>query len=305
MRARHFWVCLAFLTGCATAAPSDPVERALFVDTLTLVRSKARDAWTIDRIAQDEIAAGVMESACQVPEAARQGLLRWLEQRRKSLEVSLGGDLRTVWLREGRDLDAISDLLELTRVETALANAEARASEDCPFWLEPNAGFIGLQGDDDRFVIYLESRGQLGLRLHDETAHFSGGGAGRVLLGAGLGDGMTLLTGLELGGGGRMGEDGRIQGVLSGALPLVWRFADAGSAFDLEVAAVTYLQGGEGWPPGFRTALAYGFVTPRIGGAFAPHAMFWLGYEYHPARGAEDPFHIIGVGTRIGVSIDP
>jgi hypothetical protein len=296
---------MSLLSACATATPVDPLERALYFDVLTLVRSKARDAWTIDRIAQDEISAGVMESACQVPEASRKGLLAWLEARKSSLETSLGGDARAVWLREGRDVDAISDLLELSRVQTAIANADQRAAEDCPFWLDANGEFIGLQGDADRFVIFLESRGQLGLTFRDDAVRLAGGGAGRLLLGGGIGERTTLVAGLELGGGGRFAEDGRIQGVLSGALPILLRFGDAGSAFDLEAAAVTYLQGGEGWPPGFRTAIAYGFITPRIGGAFAPHAMFWLGYEYHPARGRDEPFHIIGVGTRIGVSIDP
>jgi hypothetical protein len=47
------------LASCATTLPRDPVERALYVDTLTLVRSRARSAWTIDRLAQDSIGPGV------------------------------------------------------------------------------------------------------------------------------------------------------------------------------------------------------------------------------------------------------
>ena len=46
-------------------------------------------------------------------------------------------------------------------------------------------------------------------------------------------------------------------------------------------------------------------VEPRVGGAFSPHAMLWLGYEFHPQRGSDEPFHVIGFGTRIGVDIDP
>ncbi len=54
-----------------------------------------------------------------------------------------------------------------------------------------------------------------------------------------------------------------------------------------------------------RVALAFGFLTPRVGGAFSPAALFWVGYELHPRRGADDPFHVIAIGTRIGVDVDP
>lgn len=296
---------LALTSGCASTVPVTHDERALYRDVVTLVRAKARDEWTVDRIAQDEIAPGVMVSACQVAPETRTSLIAWVTAEIARTEAELGGDARTVWLREGRDKDAVADLLELARVKDALATAHAEAERDCPFWLEADPDFIGVQGDANRFVLFLESRGQLGLTLRGDSARFAGGGAGRILLGAGLDNDATLAAGLELGGGGRLGDDDRIVGVLSGAMPVLLRFTDMGRAFDVEVAAVTFLRGVEGWPPGFRAALAYGFLTPRIGGAFSPQAMFWLGYEYHPARGQDAPYHLIGLGTRIGLDIDP
>jgi hypothetical protein len=290
---------------CATALPPDPIERALYVDTLTLVRSQARDEWTVDRIAQDGIAPGVAWSACQVAPERRRALLGWLDGQIATEETRLGGDAKTAWLARGKELGEVDDLLELQRVRAALNRIDERP-EDCPFWLEEDPEFIGMQGDAHRFIMYVESRGQLALNVQSSGgARFSGGGGGRVLLGGGLSDRVSLLSGLEVGGGGRFGEDGSLSGVLTGALPVLVRFANAGSAIDVELAAVSFLEGSKAWPPGIRAAVALGFQTPRVGGAFAPHAMFWLGYEYHPRRDDEEPFHVIGLGTRIGVTIDP
>jgi len=286
--------------------PPDPVERALYVDTVTLVRAKARDEWTLDRLSQDEIAPGVARSACQVAPDTRASLLAWLHARIAAEEARLGGDARTAWRARDRDLSDIEPLLELQRVESALAKIHETAESDCPFWLDEDPEFIGVQGDARRLVVLLESRGHVALNIQASgTARLAGGGGGRVLLGGGLSDRVTIMSGLEVGGGGRFGTDGKISAVLTGAVPILVRLANAGSAWDFELAAVSFLEGSKSWPPGIRAAVAFGFQTPRVGGAFAPQAMFWVGYEYHPPRGAEEPFHIIGVGTRIGVMIDP
>ncbi len=293
------------LVSCAATLPPDPVERALYVDTLTLIRSQARSEWTVDRLALDNIGPGLAWSACQVAPEKRESLLSWVEGEIANETARLGGDAETVWRKNGKDLGEVDDLIELNRVRQALVGLNERAASECPFWLEADPGFIGMQGDANRFVMFIESRGQLALNLREDSARFSGGGGGRILFGGGLSDRVTLMAGVEVGGGGRFGDDGELSGVLYGALPILLRLPDAGSAIDLELAAVTFLEGSRGWPPGIRAAIAYGFVTPRVGGAFSPHAMLWLGYEFHPQRGSDEPFHVIGFGTRIGVDIDP
>jgi len=293
------------LASCAASLPPDPVERALYIDTLTLIRSQARSEWTVDRLALDNIGPGLAWSACQVSPERRAALLTWVDGEITQETARIGGDAETVWRNNGKDLGEADDLLELNRVRLALVGLNERAAAECPFWLEADPGFIGMQGDAGRFVMFIESRGQLALNLRDDSARFAGGGGGRILFGGGLSDRATLMAGVELGGGGRFGDDGELSGVLYGALPILLRLPDAGSAWDLELAAVTFLEGSRGWPPGIRAAIAYGFVTPRVGGAFSPQAMFWLGYEYHPQRGSDEPFHVIGLGTRIGVDIDP
>ncbi len=301
------------VAACATLPePQTPPERALLGDLRTLVRSRARDAWTVDRVSQEAIAPGVAVSGCQAGPEVRRGLITWLDGRITAEEARLGGTATAIWRRD-RSLDELDELLELQRVRAAVSGLDARAAVDCPFWLEADPGFIGVEGDADRLVLWLESRGGGSVNLRRGDLALSGGGAGRALLGHGVGRAMTLAAGLELGGAGRFerrtrldgGTESEISGVLGAAVPLVVRFADAGEVVDLEVAATAFLDGGVTMPPGIRAAVAWGLVTPRIGGAFSPMALFWVGWEYHPRRGDEAPFHMIGLGTRVGVDIDP
>jgi hypothetical protein len=305
-------VACAQLGGCATASPERPAEAALYRDVRTFVRSHARDAWTVDRVSLEAIAPSVAVSACQAGPEARRGLVGWLDGRIAEEEARLGGSPEAVW-RRSRDLDPLARWLELKRIRGAVAGLDARADVDCPFWLPPDPDFQGTEGDADRWVIYLESRGGGSVNLRGADVALSGGGAGRLLLGRGLGPHVTVAAGLEVGGAGRFERRERpdgssaneVTGVIGGAAPLLVRFGDAGEVIDLEVAATAFLDGGRTMPPGVRAAVAWGLVTPRVGGAFAPMALFWLGWEYHPRRGEEAPFHMIGVGTRVGVDIDP
>ncbi len=293
----------ALLTACSASLPPDPVERALYNDTLTVVRSQDRSEWTVDRVALAEVTPGVAWSVCQVAPERRAGLLSWLDRQIADEERRLGGPAELAWQKAGKDLDAVEELLELQRVKLAIAEVR---DDDCPFWLEADREFRGMQGDAERVVLFLESRGQVALNLRGHGGlRFSGGGAGRILVGYGFSDRFTMATGFEIGGFGRFDESGDVTGVLGGAFPLLFRFADASELVDLELAAVTFLGGANGSPPGVRAAIAFGFLTPRVGGAFSPAAMFWVGYEFHPRRGADDPFHVIALGTRIGVDIDP
>jgi hypothetical protein len=57
-------------------------------------------------------------------------------------------------------------------------------------------------------------------------------------------------------------------------------------------------------PSGSRGAFGTGVATPRVS-AFKPMVMLWVLYEFFPPQGGGPANHFIGLGTRIGVNIDP
>lgn len=299
--------CLAFVllaTGCATW-PAEPVERALYIDLTKAVELSNDTGWVVDRVQLENNSEGAMRSLCQVEPERRRALEGWLDGRIQKL----GGSAELVYKKHGNDLGAASRVLELERVRALLRFADAHAAEDCPFWLEPQPDFRGVQSDTDRIVIMAETLGYGSLVLERDHAALGGGGGGRVLVGAGLGTGWTLAIGGEVGGSGAFirNEMGKrsIETTFSAALPVLLRYARYSRLFDLEVApAVRFNPDTDILPPGVRTSVAVGFSTMRSA-AFMPYALLWLAYEYHPADNLGPADHSLHIGTRVGVDWDP
>src|SRR5688572_20504865 len=140
--------------GCG-ATPPRTAERALYLDLRKIVELQESTDWVVDRLEIEEVSPQVMRSVCQVEAPARARLISWLDRR----IGEEGGPAEEAWRREGRDLGAISGLLRLERIRLVLGWAHANADADCPFWLETDPHFAGLQIDDARFVLLAESLG--------------------------------------------------------------------------------------------------------------------------------------------------
>ena len=297
------WVCL-LAAGCATW-PHDPIERALYIDLTKAVELSNDTGWVVDRVQLENNAEGAMRSVCQVEPEQRRALEVWLDSRIQKL----GGSAELVYKKHDRDLGAASGILELERVRALLKFADARAADDCPFWLEAKPDFRGVQSDADRLVILAETLGYGSLVLEGSNEALGGGGGGRVLIGTGLGPAWTLAIGGEVGGSGAFVRNEMrtrtIETTFSAAVPVLLRYSRYSRLFDLEIApAVRFDPDTDILPPGVRTSVAVGFSTMRSA-AFMPYALLWLAYEYHPPdnRGPED--HSLHIGTRVGVDWDP
>lgn len=88
-------------------------------------------------------------------------------------------------------------------------------------------------------------------------------------------------------------------------VPLLARFLDGATVFDVEVALSTRLDGIEPlWPPGFRFGFGYGSAGMRVNGVMST-VVFWAGYEFQPERGGFGAEHIVRAGTRFGFDLAP
>jgi hypothetical protein len=312
IRAGGAWVAVlgmgwwaALLGGCATW-PSDRVERALYADLARAVQLSDDTGWVVDRVQLERNAEDALRSVCQVAPAQRKGLSDWLDRQL----VLAGGSAAEIFRRSGRDLGAAQAALQLERVRSLLRYADEHSATDCPFWLEPDPDFAGVQGDEGRWVVLAETFGFGSLVFEDTSAALGGGGGGRLLAGYGVARQLTLAVGAEVGGSGafvRSASDDKrvIETTFSAGVPLLLRLSGVSRLLDLELTPlVRFNPGTDVFPPGFRASVGGGFSAMRTS-SFMPYGLLWLAYEFHPADNRGPADHSVHLGTRFGVDWDP
>lgn len=296
---------VAGLAGCGPALPKHGPERALYLDLRKSVELRESDDWVADRLEVDDALTGVMRSICQVPESAREDLLDWVELQ----ALREGGPAEEAFARTGERDAQVRELLRLERIHALLAAGDRIAAEDCPFWLQPDEEFAGVQGDARRFVILGETVGGGTVLLSEGETQLGGGGGARVMPGFGITDRLTLAAGIELGASGVLAENEsgarEFRVVFSTAIPVLLRIHQFARVIDLEVAATTrWVDGESRLPPGIRFGIGYGLSTMRLAGLM-PYGLAWVGYEVRPKADDEPREHVIWVGTRVGFDWDP
>lgn len=295
---------LVLTFGCASL-PETPAERALYFDLRSVVETQSRIDWVVDEDHLADSSTPILTSACQTPPAARRALRGWIDLRL----AEAGGSARAVWAANGRDLSAAREPLMLERTRAALDYAERRADE-CPFWLVPDEGFTGVQGNTDRLVFFAESMGSGQLVVQGGDVTIGGTGLARLLPAWGVTDRLTIGVGAELGVAStfpRTESGGRsVKPVFAGGIPVLFRVLDGTLRYDFDLAAVTRATRNEfeGLRFGGRASFGVGVATPRLAGVM-PYIVAWAGYELLAPGAGEATTHSIRAGTRVGINWDP
>jgi hypothetical protein len=292
----------AALSRCATL-PDAAVPRALYRDLRIVVDANEDGSWIIDRLRLQALAEPALRSVCQVEPAARSALHVWLDEQ----IARAGGSAQRAYLANGRKLSAVSNLLSLERTRALLQYAEAAAEQDCPFWLTPDPGFIGHQGDADRWVVLGETQAFATLTMPTNVPALGGGG--RLFVGHGIGSQFTLALGGDIAASGTLVSGSAMnQGIdatVSLATPVLLRLAKFSSIVDVELApAVRLDRGRKAFPPGARLELGAGFTSVR-NSAFVSYFMLYVGYEFHPRTSTAVADHTVQLGTRLALDWAP
>ena len=191
------------LAACARRPePVEPNERALFKDLERQVTVAAATGWSVDRLEVEALMESVLDSACRVDALDRRALLAWLDTEIRRL----GGPVEAAYVKRGKDLGKVSDLVVLTRMRMALARAE-ELSLDCPFWIEPERPFRGRQISEHRWQISLGGGGRGSVVVEGGRTDLSFGGAGRLLFGRTFTHGSALYIGGEVGASAEFPKD--------------------------------------------------------------------------------------------------
>lgn len=301
-------VAAAGAAGCsrfrALPVPRQPVMAALARDLERQVTIAAAAGWGIDRTEVESLLEPALDSVCRVPRVDRRSLLTWLGDR----IAAEGGPVAGAWRARGKDLDAVADLLVLTRMRLVLLRADELADQDCPFWLEPEERFAGRQTSHGRWQLTAGGGGK-GIALwRGGDTDFLFGGAGRLLVGRVAESGRALYVGAELGASASFPKDAsgdRTKLVLTADLvvPVVLRLTGVNSYLEVEAGWL-----GRATEEDF-SAVDHGVhVGASVGGRalrtrfFFPGAAFGMSLERTFSDGA-DPT-MFKVGVRFAVDVD-
>ena len=292
------------LAGCMRI-PEKSSTQALFVDLRKTEQLSEDAGWTIDRLELEDNLETALRSVCLANEETRQDLAEFLER-----EIdALGGSAELQYAKNGGDIDELSDVLSLERTAMLLELAREHAAEDCPFYMQPQPDFSGVENDLERLTVWVESQGFGAVLFERGSAALSGGGALRILLGHNLSARWTLAVGGEFGANGTLtgnkGAADQLDTALIAATPVVLRLTDLSRIFDLEVTPVVrFNQGEKVLPPGVRTTIGGGLAGLRAGG-FTPYLIVYAGVEWHASQPGVPSSTSLRAGTRFGVDFDP
>ena len=286
--------------GCLRV-PDGLAERGLYVDLRRGVGDRESAGWGLERTAVEHVASSTVDSACAAGPEVRGRVAGWLDR-----EIARAGGVPSTGARllPGKRL-------RIARVRAVLRWWEdGHNAEECGAFGPPDPDFVGVESDYRRFVLVAEL--VLGLTGFIREGKFTTGpGLGYRLFAAyGVAPRVTIGAGLEVGTLTEFRPDPAagdqiISGRFMLGVPVLVRFLDGATIFDIEAAVSTRLKGIEPLlPPGFRVAIGYGSSGLRVNGLMST-LVFWTGYEYQPPRDGAPAEHIIRAGSRFGFDLAP
>lgn len=293
---------LLALSSRANAEDDFEGARSLLDDVARIVAAQEAEDWFTDREAMRSIEVHVLASVCRATPEARAAALAGLRRSQREL-----GSGEQIYRQRGEMTSAAERALTIERRVWALEAAVAREKE-CPFWVQPQRGFEGLQSDRDRFTFSVESGGNVQFRRTEKRWTFGGGGLGRLLGGWGLDGRYTLLFGGEFGGGAMLKPNTNASQFVINyfpALPLVFRTRQLTWHYDLELAPVALFQADNTrWTFGGRIGGSFAFTALRRRNVL-PWAGLSVAYEHYFEGAGRGPTHFLRGGLRIGLPWDP
>jgi hypothetical protein len=304
LRAAAVIVLLSAWAACAETLPPPGSGRALYGDLQRMVRWRQTQGWLADRLAIRALELDALDSTCRTPAPDRDALLAWLDGQ----IARRGGPVEEAWLRAGKDLGAVEELLELTRVRLLLASAIGSAPADCPFWIEADEPFRGRQIADDRWQLVVEGGGKGIFLRQTGDLDLSAGGAGRVLIGRSAGRHLAFFTGVELGGGAELRRDAQGErGVVFAfdlVAPAVVRWRLVSSYLELEAGYLAHwTERDDDFVSGLHLGAAFGFKALRQRW-FVPGIAIGVAYERTFPADDRPTLEMFKVGLRVTLDFD-
>jgi hypothetical protein len=299
----------AGLIGCARTLPQNANAARLYRDLQRLVALSNATGWRIDESEIRDLRDEALMSVCRTTPAVRRALSLWLDQQ----VAANGGSVKQAYLRAGKKLGAVADLLELTRIRMLHRDAVQNTNK-CPFWLEPKETFPGIQIADNRWLLTAGGGGKAIALFQDGKFDFSAGGAGRLGFGRSFGSRFSLLSAIEVGGSGAFPRDkttddrGSLVLALDSVAMAMTRFRLVNAYVELEAGyLMRFMEGEPGHQNGMHIGISYAVRADRrewfLPAALFPGVAFSVIYDQTFPKSNQPKIHMLKIGLRAAVDI--
>jgi hypothetical protein len=299
-------IALLLCAGCAAQPlPEDRSQAFLYRDLQRIVTLAESAGWEIDRLELESHLESALNSVCRVSTSSTAALIAWLDRQ----VAENGGPPERAFLANGRDVDALDDLLELTRIRALLQYAHDVRDQDCPFWWLEDPEYAGEQIFDDRWLLFVAGGGKAILVSRAGLADVRAGAAGRLMFGRGFGRSLALYLGLEAGGVAAFSRDadgdrGNLVIGIDGVVPLVVRYRFVNVYLELEAGYFGRVTEEErSIQPGLHLGAAVGGQSTKLLWFF-PGTDLAVSYERtFPREDQGAPLHTLKVGLRLSAEL--
>jgi hypothetical protein len=197
---------------------------------------------------------------------------------------------------------------------------QAADQGQCPFWLEPSPRFAGVNTQGRRFLLTIEGGGRVTQEFAFGQVKYGGGGSGRILVGYGFSENLSLSLGAEMGGSARfanlkLGMQSDLPELVGLAVvPVVlrWHFG-LSTHLEVEAGPMAYFDQGSADPNtgrveaqfdgGLHLGVAIGATYLRLERGIIPKFAVSFTVDHVPGVKGNPTLTQVGIGVRTGIDL--
>lgn len=280
--------------------PPGESEKSLVRDLAMIVTSHEQTGWSIDEIEVKQMLSSSIISFCGIDDEALERTRVWFDQVLKDF------DPKKAYEENGKSLTKIQKRLVLWRSRLLFLEAsKVRAAGKCPFWIEQQKPFPGVQDEMQKVLLAFETGGRF-YAQREKRDTIGAGGIVRMMIGYGFTHRFAMRTGLEFGFSAQAPDPNSGKAsplVFASAFPISFQHRFLAEYIEYELGPLAYFdQSRNSLQWGVHLGLGVGVSRMRIR-AIMPSVILTVNYQYVPPQADFVEVHRLSIGVRAAFSL--
>jgi hypothetical protein len=305
MRKISLFLIIFMATRCISVGeipelPEGDSEKSLVRDLAMIVTSHEQTGWTIDELEVKQMLGSSTVSFCAVDSGAVENVRQWFAK------VLAGFDPKKEYEANGRSLRKMQSKLVLWRARLLFEEAnQMRSSGKCPFWIDEQKPFPGVQDEKKKILLAFETGGRF-YAQREKRDTIGAGGIVRFMVGYGFTHRFAMRTGLEFGFSAQAPDPSSGKAsplVFASAFPVSFQHRFLAEYIEYEAGPLAYFdQSRDSLQWGVHLGVGVGVSRMRIR-AIMPSVILSVNYQYVPPQGTFVEVHRLSIGVRAAFSL--